>query len=161
MGKLGLECAGPSKIGLIASSYFIGWILTLTFLPRISDLFGRQKIIIGGNMIQVVVMSVVLFTNSYRMMIGALMTLGMMATVRQQVTVVYLFENFRHHHYARVMGIDSCCQGAFGICGALYFLFISKSWFYIIFFSFCLSLLGTIGCMLFYHESPKYLIITG
>ena len=82
MGKLGLECAGPSKIGLIASSYFIGWILTLTFLPRISDLFGRQKIIIGGNMIQVVAMSVVLFTNSYRMMIGALMTLGMMATVR-------------------------------------------------------------------------------
>lgn len=51
VNKLDLACAGPSKIGLIASSYFIGWILTLTFLPRISDLFGRQKIIIGGNLI--------------------------------------------------------------------------------------------------------------
>lgn len=49
--KLDLACAGPSKIGLIASSYFIGWIVTLVFLPRISDLFGRQKIIVGGNLI--------------------------------------------------------------------------------------------------------------
>ena len=160
VSKLGLECAGPSKIGLIASSYFIGWILTLTFLPRISDLIGRQKIIIGGNLIQLAALTVILFTTNYRIMIAAIMVLGMMATVRQQVTVVYLYENFRHHHYARVMGIDSCCQGAFGICGALYFMFISKSWFGLVFFSFCLSLFGTIGCMLFYYESPKYLLVT-
>lgn len=51
IGKLDLTCASPGKIGLIGSAYFFGWIITLTFLPRLSDLYGRQKIIIGGNFI--------------------------------------------------------------------------------------------------------------
>lgn len=41
--RFDLHCASNSKIGFIGSSYFTGWALTLTFLPRLSDLFGRQK----------------------------------------------------------------------------------------------------------------------
>ena len=46
--KLDLACASPTKMGFIASAYFIGWITTLVFVPRLSDLHGRQKFIIGG-----------------------------------------------------------------------------------------------------------------
>ena len=40
-----LTCYSGGAIGLIASSYFIGWIVTLTFIPRISDLYGRKRLI--------------------------------------------------------------------------------------------------------------------
>lgn len=41
VGKLDLACASSSEIGLIMSAYFMGWITTLAFLPRLSDLIGR------------------------------------------------------------------------------------------------------------------------
>lgn len=80
-------------MGLIGSAYFIGWIITLTFMPRLSDLYGRQKIIIGGNIVQLAAFTVIMVTTSYRVMIAALIIEGMMATARAQVSVVYLFES--------------------------------------------------------------------
>ena len=80
-------------MGLIGSAYFIGWIITLTFMPRLSDLYGRQKIIIGGNIVQLAAFSVIMVTTSYRVMIAALIIEGMVATARAQVSVVYLFES--------------------------------------------------------------------
>lgn len=41
VNKLDLACASPNKIGFILSAYFLGWIVTLTFLPRMSDMIGR------------------------------------------------------------------------------------------------------------------------
>ena len=38
VGKLDLACASKAKVGLIGSAYFAGWILTLLFIPRFSDL---------------------------------------------------------------------------------------------------------------------------
>ena len=69
-------------MGLIGSAYFIGWIITLTFMPRLSDLYGRQKIIIGGNIVQLAAFTVIMVTTSYRVMIAALIIEGMMATAR-------------------------------------------------------------------------------
>ena len=44
-----LTCTPGGYIGLIASSFFIGWICTLVIIPRISDLNGRQRFIQVGN----------------------------------------------------------------------------------------------------------------
>ena len=40
-----LTCADGTHIGLIGSCFFVGWILTLTFIPRLSDINGRQRYI--------------------------------------------------------------------------------------------------------------------
>ena len=62
-------------------------------MPRLSDLYGRQKIIIGGNIVQLAAFTVIMATTSYRVMIAALIIEGMVATARAQVSVVYLFES--------------------------------------------------------------------
>ena len=36
-----LHCASGAKIGMIGSSFFLGWALTLMILPRVSDIYGR------------------------------------------------------------------------------------------------------------------------
>ena len=41
INKLDLACATHREIGLIASAFFAGWITTLTFVPRLSDMIGR------------------------------------------------------------------------------------------------------------------------
>jgi len=48
----------------------------------VSDLFGRQKIIFGGNLIQLLGLAIILTTNSYRLMIAAIIMEGFVATVR-------------------------------------------------------------------------------
>ena len=43
--RFDLTCASKSKIGLIGSAYFMGLICTMVFIPRVSDLYGRVKMI--------------------------------------------------------------------------------------------------------------------
>ena len=40
--KLDLACATPSQIGLIGSSSQMGWFITLIFIPRLADVYGRK-----------------------------------------------------------------------------------------------------------------------
>ena len=62
VGKLDLTCASGTKMGFIASAYFIGWISTLLFLPRLSDLYGRQKFLMIGNIVATFAYAGILFT---------------------------------------------------------------------------------------------------
>lgn len=48
VGKLDLACASKAKVSLIGSAYFVGWIVTLLFVPRISDKYGRRNLIVFG-----------------------------------------------------------------------------------------------------------------
>lgn len=39
--KLDLTCEPKSKIGLIGSTLWMGWVTSLLFVPRLADIFGR------------------------------------------------------------------------------------------------------------------------
>ena len=60
--KMDLTCAPNSKLAMLGSSYFMGWILTLAVLPRLSDIYGRRKIIVYGNVVQATAFLTVLTT---------------------------------------------------------------------------------------------------
>ena len=40
--QLDLACKSDTAVGLIGSTYFYGILISVTFLPRISDLYGRK-----------------------------------------------------------------------------------------------------------------------
>ncbi len=42
--SLDLHCVPKSQIGLIGSMFFAGWFIAATFLPRLSDLYGRRRV---------------------------------------------------------------------------------------------------------------------
>jgi MFS family permease len=42
---LKLECADKYDIGFIGSSYFLGMVISLLLFPRLSEIYGRIKII--------------------------------------------------------------------------------------------------------------------
>ena len=41
--QLDLVCEPDWKIALIGSAFFVGWVITLLWVPRISDKHGRKK----------------------------------------------------------------------------------------------------------------------
>ena len=45
ISQFDLACASKTKMGLLGTAFFLGWLLTLTFVPRLSDLYGRNTII--------------------------------------------------------------------------------------------------------------------
>ena len=85
---------------------------------------------------------------------------GMVATARAQVSVIYLFESLKKDHFAKVYSLMSSIEGVIGVMSAIYFIYISKSWLWILLVGYCLQVAGTIG-VFFFPESPKYLIKTG
>ena len=160
VSKFDLTCASNTKMAFIASSYFIGWIITLLFLPRLSDLYGRHKIIANGNVIQVLAYTYLLYAPSYAGLIASMMVLGMMATIRTQVSVVYFYESMTKQNYTLMYATMAMLEGFIGLTAALYFQYMSKNWFWLIFFGYVAQVFGTIGSF-FFPESPRYLIKTG
>ena len=101
-----------------------------------------------------------MITNSYRLMIAALIVLGMVATSRAQVSVIYLYESFTKETFVAVYSICSCMEGVAGIFGCIYFMYISKNWFWLLLGAYVMQVIGTVF-VCFFPESPKYLVKSG
>lgn len=46
--QLGAACAPRSAIGALGSSYFLGWVVSLLFVSRLADKYGRRDFFLGG-----------------------------------------------------------------------------------------------------------------
>jgi len=89
-----------------------------------------------------------------------MLVLGMCATVRAQVAMVFLLENVQKKHFTIAVAIFHMFEGAVMILGALYFLYASKNWFWLIFTGWMMQIAGTVG-VFFFPESPVYLVKSG
>ena len=77
-----LTCTSGGYIGLIASSFFVGWIGTMVFVPRISDLYGRYRFIQIAMVFQLIGYALLFMTHSYTVLVTAMVIMGMCSTLR-------------------------------------------------------------------------------
>jgi len=103
IGRLDLVCASGSKIGFIGSSFFIGWFISLTFVPRLADLYGRKKLMVFGVWAQLITYCFIMTTTCYSTMICALITSGMLSTISVQICIIYMFEHMPKRLVASTM----------------------------------------------------------
>lgn len=87
-----LACVKSSKIGLIGSIYFLGWVISLIILPRVADNFGRKWIYLGGMVLTVVVYTGVLLSNSVNFLIVLQLFGGIATGIRMSMGYVYMME---------------------------------------------------------------------
>ena len=125
--RFDLHCASNVKIGFITASFFIGWTFTLAWLSRISDLFGRQKLIIIGTMLNFMAFLYLLICNSYTTLIVCMATFGMTSTIRMNIGVTSLYEYVKREDYAPMYAVITLGDGVGGLLLALYFMTISKN----------------------------------
>ena len=87
-----VEDYAKNMIALAGSTFFVGWVLTLLWVPRLSDMHGRRKVQITGMSISVVLYTAMLFIESLDLMIIILFCLSAMRTVIMALAYVYMIE---------------------------------------------------------------------
>jgi MFS family permease len=76
-------------IGLIGSSYFMGWCLTCLIVPPLADKYGRKWITRIGVLMQVIPQIIIAFSTSVTLTISMVFVAGMGCSGRQIVGYVY------------------------------------------------------------------------
>lgn len=90
--KLDLTCEPGWKIGMLGSTVFIGWCATLPWLPRLSDVYSRKYIFMGGMFADLCLYIALFFTTSLDWMIVVTTCFGLVTTVRCNIGYVYMME---------------------------------------------------------------------
>ena len=85
-------CESKWKIALIGSAFFLGWVSTLLWIPRISDLHGRKRVLISGLVISTILYTLMLFVTSLDLLIAIMFGLGAMRTINISLSFVYMIE---------------------------------------------------------------------
>ena len=155
-----LECIDGAHVGMIGSSFFVGWIITLMFLPRMSDTNGRNKFIKIANVIQTLAYALLFMSRNYNVLIVSMTIMGMMSTVRGQIGTIWLYESLQKDAFVLTYTCLLTFEGIVGLGVTLYFMYISKNYVSLLAIGFCMQIVGTLISFT-YPESPRWLIKSG
>ena len=155
--KLKLDCAPGSQIGLIGSSFFAGWMITLLFIPRISDLYGRQRLLQIGAALQTLTYFLLTCTESFGVLIGAVTLLGMISTIRVQLVYRYCYELVPKTTWGAVVPVVLFGSTFCSLLIILYLSLYSNDWNSLLYVFIATSVIVLIGSI-FFPESPQFLI---
>ena len=157
---MGLMCEPAWKGALLGSIALFGSLVTMPFLPYLSDKYGRKWFWVGGHVFEVVCYSVLLFTTSWTVMIVVMAGFGLTTTTRLIVGFTYLTEIFPKNRQVAVVTINLVENSVVYILGTIYFWQISTNWFY---FDLLGYIVSVVTCILafFIPESPRFLLAHG
>ena len=142
---------------MLGTSYFIGYVLTLLWLPRLADVYGRRPLFTVGMALQWVLFTVIMVTKNFWVMLTTIFLFGMLASIRQVTGWVYFMELLPKKNNTVAACVFCVIDALTYLMVTVYFLAISKDWFYIILFAYILQVLGA-GLCWFLPESPVYLL---
>ena len=111
--KLNLMCVPRWEVGLISSAYFIGYAVTLLWLPLLADKYGRRKFFIAGAIIDLLFYTLIMLTRSVHMMIAISFLEGLAASCTQAVGYVYIMELLPQSRVATFTAIYSSYDNCF------------------------------------------------
>lgn len=94
------------------------------------------------------------------MLLVSLILLGMMATVRAQVSVNFIYESMRKDHFSKTYTLVAMSEAIVGVGAVLYFKYLSKDYFNLLLTGYIFHFIGIFGSF-FWQESPRYLIKSG
>ena len=90
--KLDLACTSPANVGALGSSFFLGWAVSLAWLPRLADIHGRSTIFKTAMVATLILLTMVYLTFNIYVMIGINFLLGTLTSARLSIGYVYMQE---------------------------------------------------------------------
>ena len=88
--RLDLACEDKFWIGMIGSSYFIGWAVTLIPATRIADIYGRSWIYRIAMIINIIDLVCVYLVRNIYLMIAVNFIMGVVTSARISIGFVYM-----------------------------------------------------------------------
>jgi len=90
--KLDLACASSTRVGFMGSTFFIGWLIGLLFIPALADQHGRRKIFIIGTILGVFNYIGVIFCQNLTVMTLLFGMNGFIMSMRESLGYVFMME---------------------------------------------------------------------
>lgn len=150
-----LECTPKATIGLIGSIFFAGWAFAATFIPRLSDLYGRRKVFLITMAFNFLIYVSILLSHNFSLTLVLMFLIGM-TSVGRVGGYIYLLDltPVKQQTYTgmSLFAVNTTC----GIWVCVYFAFISKQWQWFYLVGIFFNLVSVVGAY-FLPESPKYL----
>ena len=144
-----------------SSLYFFGWLLTSFWLPALSDIYGRKKFYLGLQVMSLVIHVIMLFTESYILLLACCFSIGLLASIRQQIGYNYLIEFFATSHQVRAGSSYNIIDGFVYLLTTLFFWKVSNQWStYFVATVIVFNLISLVGVSLL-PESPRLLLSLG
>ena len=118
-----MMCIPKVKIGLIGSVWFVGWVLTLPFIPRLADIYGRSKLVRIAAVSDLVLFVALGFCNSFRMMLVLSLCFGLLTSIRVNIGFIYMMEMLPKRSQAVLGSIWCAFEASIMLLASLYFIF--------------------------------------
>ena len=155
--RLDLECKPDWLIGLLVTAFWVGFVGTMLWLPRVADLKGRKKIFAIGDTLSAGLYTIVLFSNNFYLTMFAIFGFGATNSIRTITGFIYFTEMMPRKTLNVTVStfwtIDSCVY----LCVIIYFWVISKYCFWLCLVGYVFSCTSAI-CSWFLPESPIWLL---
>ena len=131
VGQFDLDCSPKTDFGLFGSSFFAGVVLGSLILPRLSDIYGRRRIALIGNILHVFSGVILLFSTKFSFALFLIFLMGLAMGARVFVGYVFMSENMRNEDVSKVTIYMFVLDSLSIFVSALYFRAISKDWRYV------------------------------
>ena len=142
---------------MIPSAFLIGWALTLLWVPKLGDKYGRKMIFTLSMWIGVVLYTVLMFTESLNVMIAVSGACGALSSIRMNIGFVYMMELMPKSKQTIMGSIWNIFEGCIYVLATIYFWQISKYWLYYVLIGYLMQIFSAI-IILWIPESPSFLI---
>lgn len=157
-----LLCLSGFEISFFSMVWFIGQLLFSPIIPKLQDRYGRKPVFNACSFVNFLTLFVMLFLpgrrNPSQALLYVLIFFNGVSTVGRVITGYTYFTEFYPEKYQSVIGtIWNVMEGLIVILMVIYFVFISKSWFWIILYAAATNITFQVIALWLLPESPKWL----
>lgn len=113
---------------MIGSIYFVGWVVSSIFLPRMCDIYGRKKLFFVSMAGQNIAYLGVILSRNLDLTIAFMFFLGFFSVGRATIGYLYMQEMTPIKYQVIVGSVALFFSGFVTVFIMLYFMYVSKYW---------------------------------
>ena len=87
-----MMCWPKAQIGAVSSFFWLGWGVTLLWMPRLGDTYGRKLPVAYVSILSFILYLGVLYAPNIRVLGVVLFTFGFFNSIRTNVSYLYMIE---------------------------------------------------------------------
>ena len=152
--NMDLTCTPDHVIGMVGSAFFLGWMLSSTFLPNYCNFVGRKWPLLAACVLHCICHAVNLLSTSINLTITSYFFIGVSTSIRAPFTSTYLNELIPEEN--RVTATTALCVAdAIGLILQVIYFTLSRNTYPLHAFLLLCTLTSTLS-LLYLPESPKF-----
>lgn len=142
---------------MLGTAFWIGFVATMLWVPRLADVYGRKWLFVGGVVASAVCYTFVVFSQNFYLTIVAIFFFGVTNTIRTIIGYIFMTELMPKKSITIAVTIFWIIDGTIYLFCVIYFWKISNECMPLISIGYSFMCIAAVLCW-FLPESPVYLL---